>query len=289
MPVRVKKSEENKQLQILETVTSVYSQIASQWMTRTRDSVLRSRGYVSDLNEVFLTVFSSYLKEVERLAKQYRLKRDGKITFLAHNGKQVAVFLSANTGFYGEIVKKTFELFIKDVHTNDYEVTIVGKQGLSYLLSDSPSQPHTFFEISDDQVDTKQVLALVQHLVQYEKIHIYYGKFQNFLRQDPVVFTLSANPYETLSDKQRTRSYLFEPDIPQILMFFEKQIFTSVFEQVVRESQLAKFASRIMVMDQANQNIAARLKVIDSLELKAGHRAANRKQLNQLASMALWF
>ena len=37
---------------------------------------------------------------------------------------------------------------------------------------------------------------------------------------------------------------------------FETQIFASLFDQSIRESQLAKFASRILAMDRAEQNIS---------------------------------
>jgi F0F1-type ATP synthase gamma subunit len=81
---------------------------------------------------------------------------------------------------------------------------------------------------------------------------------------------------------------LFEPDIEHILMFFEKQIFTSVFEQTIRESQLAKFASRVMVMDRANENIKERLKQMAKINQRIAHREMNRKQTNQLSSLSLW-
>jgi ATP synthase F1 gamma subunit len=288
MPKGKEINEEIDQLQILHTITSVYSQIASMWMLRARDSVLKSREYIDEVHQVFLTAFSSYANQIQAMAKRRKLQRGEKITFLSHNGKKVAVFLSANTGFYGEIVNKTFDLFLKEVREQDLEVTIVGHQGLSLFSSEEPNRPHTFFELSDEHVDPNMLQDLVRHLVQYEEIRIYYGKFQNFLTQNPVVFKLSANPYDNLTQDQKAKRYFFEPNIETILIFFEKQIFTSMFEQTVRESQLAKFASRIMVMDRASENIKGRLKSVKTQQLKMTHRIANRKQLNQFASMALW-
>jgi ATP synthase F1 gamma subunit len=286
---------ETTQLDILHTVTSAYGQIASMWLNRTRDSVLRSRDFLEEINQVFLTVFSAYAETVQKIAHQHKQTRNGKITFLSHNGKKVAVFLSANTGFYGEIVNRTFELFLREVRENNYEATIVGKQGLALFVNEEPNRPKTYFDFSDEKVNQHDLLDLVRHLAQYEEIRIYYGKFKNFLMQEPVIFRLSANPYDNLDNKETlekqpksTQKYIFEPDMENILMFFEKQIFTSVFEQTVRESQLAKFASRIMVMDRASENIKERLKKMELQKLKIFHSVANRKQQNQFASMKMW-
>lgn len=281
-------AEEINQLEILKVVTGVYGQIGSMWMNRARDSVLRSRDFLDEMNTVFMTVFASYTQEVRELAKKRKLTRNGKITFLAHNGKKVAVLLSANAGFYGDIIRRTFELFLADVRKENLEVAIVGRQGLSFFLSEEPTRPHTFFDFSDEHVDQSELAQLVRHLVQYEEIRIYYGKFQSFLTQDPVVFTLSSDPYNEMVPQTNPHKYIFEPSLEKILIFFEKQIFSSVFEQIVRESQLAKFASRIIVMDRAGENIKDLLKLIENRRLTSAHRMSNKRQQSMFSGMNLW-
>jgi F0F1-type ATP synthase gamma subunit len=280
--------EEIIQLEVLEDITDVYGQLASIWMLRTRDSVLKSRYFLAHIHDVFLHTFAAYTKEIQRVAHRKQLLKDGKVTLLAHNGKKVAVFLSANTGFYGDIIKKTFEMFIDDVRKQDLEATIVGKQGITLFLNAEPNRPHTFFPFADERINPQQLGDLISHLVQYEEIRIYYGKFINFLTQEPAVFVLTANPYEGLPEEEKDRQYMFEPNLETILMFFEKQIFSSMFEQTVQESQLAKFASRISVMDRAGENIRQRLKAVSERRLKLIHQKNNQKQTNTFASIALW-
>ena len=282
---------EMTQLQLLQTITTVYGEIAAMWMVRARDSIIRSRSFVDEVHQLFVTVFSAYTKQVKQLASRSQFKRGGKITFVSHNGKKVAVLLSANAGFYGEITKKTFEVFMKDIREHDYEATILGKQGLAMFIAEEPSRPHSYFEFSDEKVDQSQLLPLARHLVQYDEIRLYHGLFENFVTQVPVVDQLRADPYQYLQEQKeedKLKPHIFEPNIEAILTFFEKQIFTSVLEQSVRESQLAKFASRIMVMDRAGENIRQRLKVIQRQQLKLTHRVNNQKQLNQFAGLLLW-
>ena len=70
-------------------------------------------------------------------------------------------------------------------------------------------------------------------------------------------------------------------------MFFETEIFASLFDQSVREGQLAKFASRVMAMNRADENILEKLGDLKFERLRVTHRVANRKQLNSLSSLFL--
>ncbi len=279
---------ELNELNVLRIITQVYSQVASYWMKRTADSVISSRDYLAEMNTVFLTAFASYAEELHRLSQSRKFFKKGKITFLAHNGKKVAVFMAANSGFYGDILKKTFDLFMKEVRENNYEVTIVGKQGVALFLSEEPNHPYTFFDLSDERIDQNQVVDLVRHLVQYDEIRIYHGKFINFLTQEPTVFLIPSDPYPNLKEGEKKQKFLFEPNIESILVFFEKQIFTSIFEQTIRESQLAKFGSRLQVMDRSGENIKGRIHHLQEDHLRYIHQEANKKQLARYSSMALW-
>jgi F0F1-type ATP synthase gamma subunit len=80
---------------------------------------------------------------------------------------------------------------------------------------------------------------------------------------------------------------MFEPSVEKILMFFETQIFASLFDQAVHESQLAKFASRILAMDRAAQNIEVKLKRLELEKLKTVHSVSGKKQLDSLVSTSL--
>lgn len=276
-------------LTTLGELSHAYAEIASGRMKKTRDSVLQSRGFLAAIDSIFSEVRESYRREVLALAK----KKKGKegITFLAHNGKTTAVFLSANTGLYGDIVPRTFRLFMQELKNPEVEATIIGRLGLSLFLEEAPTRPYTYFDLPDYGIDRQELEKIVRHLAPYEEIHIYHGKFQNIVRQEPTLFNISAEtPLSTAGvkeEKGRVR-YLFEPTLEEILIFFESEMFTSLLEQAVRESQLAKFASRMLAMDKAGENIRQRLGRVKLDMLRFTHASANRKQLNTFASVFLW-
>ena len=70
-----------------------------------------------------------------------------------------------------------------------------------------------------------------------------------------------------------------------ILKFFEKHMFAALMEQTIRESQLAKYASRLVAMDRAEQNIQKKLGEMKVTRLKITHRSANKKQQNSMNSI----
>lgn len=285
-------SKDISDLNTLQLVTRAFTEIAAVRMKKTKNSVVLNRQFNMELNDVFSDVRASYARELIRLGQKRRRQGEDGITFLAHNGKTVAVFLSANTGLYGDIIERTFRLFIEEVkkYPEKTEVAIVGSLGLSMFKSAMPKHPFTFFDMSDTNLSLGTVSQLITHIVQYEEIRVYYPVFQSAIRQTPSRYVISAEtPLAELKTEQgRKDRYLFEPGLKEILMFFERETFTSLMDQAIKESQLAKYAARIMTLDRSNENIKSRLKTLKLDKLKAEHREKNKKQTEALASLSMW-
>lgn len=273
---------EISQVDSLKSLTEVYGEIAATRMRKIRGFVLRNREFLEAINSIFRDALASYAKKLSELVKQGKIKEGGRITFLAHNGKAVAVLISANTGFYGEVVRDTFRKFIIDIRKEDLEVTIIGKIGRSLFVEAEPTRPYTYFELPDYGLDPMKLSEAIKHLVQYEEIRVYYGKFQSVVTQSPTSDAITAGtPISSRVVEPKVR-FIFEPSVEEILMFFETQIFASLFDQSLRESQLAKYASRILAMDRASQNISKRQEELFHERLKLSHNLQNRKQVNAL-------
>jgi ATP synthase F1 gamma subunit len=279
-------AEEIGRVSALQTLVRAYGEIAAIRMRKTRSSVLANREFLDQLNGVFEDVRASYAQEVAALAK--KTKGPAQVTFLAHNGKTVSVFISANTGLYGEIVQSTLRLFLEEVRQNISEVSIVGRHGLSLFLAEEPDRPYSYFDLPDDRLEVTQLEELIKHIVQYSEIHVFYGKFQSVITQRPEKLEVSAEISLTTAPNQKPRHYLFEPTLESVLMFFETEIFATNFEQIIRESQLAKFASRVLAMDKADQNTKEEVKKLFFEKNRLRHRSINKKLLNAVSSLIAW-
>ncbi len=282
--------EDISELNTLQIVSRAYTEIAAVRVRKTRNSVLLNREFVSALDDVFSDVRSSYASEVLKLGTNMGNKN--KITFLAHNGKTVAVFLSANTGLYGDIIEKTFRMFVNEVKSDpaNIEVAIVGKLGLSLFESAFPNHPRTFFDIPDTNITPSQIAQLIGHIVQYEEIRVFYPLFKSAINQTPSKYIITAEtPISEIRARESSKDkYLFEPSLKDILVFFEREIFASLMDQTVRESQLAKYAARIMTLDRSSESIKLNLKKLKLEMVRHEHKQKNRKQLDSISSINIW-
>jgi F-type H+-transporting ATPase subunit gamma len=272
-------------LKTMSHIVEAYQEIAALRMRRVKKHVLQNRDFLMGLNDIYAQVVQSY--------KSYpQIRKKKTISFLREtNSKSVSILLSANTGLYGEVVRATYDLFVKDIKENDTDIVIVGRYGKKYYDGASIDKPYEFFDFSDSGTDEANTKKLITHILQYEKIFVYHGYFQDILSQIPLKTAVTGTGMENLtSSKEQMTSvkYIYEPTIEDVLAFFEKGILTSIFEQSVYESSLSKFASRMISLDYAMVNIKNILKKTDFNSRKLKHRYANANQLSLLSGISLW-
>lgn len=269
----------------LKILAEAYGEIAASRMMKIRKTVLENREYLKSIDSIFKDALIAYSQELSRLARMGRTKESKNVTFLSHNGRKVAVFLSANTGFYGEVLYTIFKKFLEDVRNNDYEITIVGKVGRSMFMEAEPNRVYSYFDIPDLGTDKEKLGTVLAHLVQYEELHLYYGKYISIVKQDVETSKIVAGTPVIDNVEKPKESFIFEPSLEKILQFFEAQIFASLFEQALQESQLAKLASRMLAMQSAQDNIQKRHRILMSEHTRFNHQIAQKKQINTLLSV----
>lgn len=285
-----KKDLENEieSLKGLNDMVDVYEEVAAVRIKHSRDSVLHDRIFISELSEIFNEVVFSYKKQVEALMKAKKIKNPAEFSFLDKNGKTLYVLISANTGLYGNIIKRTFDLFVENSKNTACDKLIIGKVGQGMWEVLGTKEKYYYFDFPDQNVDNEVLKKILNFLLAYKKVVVFYGQFQNLVKQDPTFSDVSGNSYVEKPLASEKVRYFFEPSLSKILEFFEKQIFSSIFGQSVRESQLAKIASRLTTLDSASENIYKKL--MDSTFQKnvSKHHEQNKKQLETFASKILW-
>jgi F0F1-type ATP synthase gamma subunit len=113
------------------------------------------------------------------------------------------------------------------------------------------------------------------------------------LTQDPIVTSVTGDAFMAeQAVKEETEfiksEYLFEPTVEDIAKIFEGEILASVFQQTLHESQLAKYASRMIALDRSVDNIERRLSGVRGEEVRIRHKLQNRKQLSTISGISLW-
>ncbi|MEK7559497.1 MAG: F0F1 ATP synthase subunit gamma [Patescibacteria group bacterium] len=279
--------EEFNRVSTFKNILETYEEIAASRMQNARTSVLAGRSFIDELNYIFQQVKSSYRDDVLKRMHIKKIKDPSKLTFIERNGKTLFLLLSSNTGLYGDIVRKTFNLFLDLMKKEKADAAIVGRVGLEYLKNSGSKIPYSFFNMPDSSVNNEDLKKIIAHIITYEKVFIVYGRFENVITQEPIVTSISGDPLPQSASGTQVK-YFFEPSLDKIMKFFEAEIFASLFEQTVFESQLAKFASRMTSLELRVENIRDILKVIAFEKEKVRHRIMNKKQLETFSSMALW-
>ncbi len=273
--------EETDGLLNLKSLVEVYEEIAAARMQRVRGAVLQSRQFLEGLEEVFRKVKAAY--------------KQGKDNYstLPKNNKMVSVFVSANSGLFGDIVERTFEMFVDHVKRTNSEVVILGKLGAKMMSDRMPQTLYNYYDFSDDTVDMESFEMIMRYLIQFEKIQVFYGQFKTILSQEPRVSGVSGDAVVVEPEKKPgvtdPDSYLFEPSVSHIVRVFEGEILASIFEQTLHESMLAKFASRMLALDRSIENIESRLSKVKVEAVRVRHKLQNRKQLGTISGISLWY
>lgn len=279
-------------LATLKTLAQAYEQISVMRIQRVRGSVLTTRDFLTGLSDIYRDVKISYKREVDKLRKKHK---NAKITLsgMVKNGKTISVLLSSNNKLYGDIVVRVFNLFMQDIKRNPTDIAIVGRSGKGMFEGQNLKLPYAYFEIPDENIKLQDLSPVFNYMVKYEKILVYYGRFLNIISQEPAVSEVSGE--ESLIDQPLTPAeevdktpFFFEPNLQQILGFFEDQVFASILKQTVDESELSRLASRIKSMEDS-------LGVIEKQEISLKKTAArtarlieSNKQIQRLSGIVLW-
>lgn len=291
-----KLNEEYTGLSTIKTLVETYQEIAAIRMQKVRSSVLNNREFLDELNAIYHQLRYSYdeLKLIGKNSKEKKNRYDKESNTILRNGKTIVVLLSANTGLYGDIIRKTFTKFTNYIINNpEVDIAVIGRRGLSYLREAFPKRKYEYYQLEDHIVNPKEVTDVVNNLVKYEKVVVFHGKYESILNQMPMESNISGElPYRPEDAKYYADinkvKYLYEPSLDTILNFFETEIMASIFEQTVYESNLSKFAARMITLDASVVSISDKLVKVKFLKQQLKHREYNRKQLSAMAGISLW-
>ena len=266
-------------------IVEAYQEIAALRMRRVKKSVLQNRDFLMGLNDIYAQVVSSYktFPKIRKKSKKDFLRKTTK--------KSVSILLSANTGLYGDIVRRTYELFLREVEKEDTDIVIIGRYGKKFYDSSSYKKPYKYYDFSDSGMDEENAKKILIYITQYENIFVYHGYFEDILSQKAVKTAVTGSDMTDLTSSGRVLTnvrYIYEPTIEDILSFFEKEILSSIFEQSVYESSLSKFSSRMISLDYAMVNIKGLQKKTDFRMRKLRHTLTNKSQQNLMSGHSLW-
>lgn len=262
-------------------------EMAANNMRKIRNAVVSRRDFVAEITQLYNDVKACYKKELSDFLSGKKHKNTELFKLIKKNDKNVYVLLSTNTSLFGDIVRNTFNL-LKEHETNGKgDIVIVGKMGKKIFEAERPGASFKYFDFPDTYLDYQLLKTIALHIIQYSKVVIFHSKFQTLLRQTPTAYTIAELTKESGGGAGQIK-YIFEPSIEKIIEFFEKEIFTSIFEQTMHESQLSKFAARMVTLDRTMLNVKKGLVTLNKKRRVVQHELMNKQQINVVSRMIAW-
>lgn len=267
-------------------IATAYQEISLYTMQKVRTSILRNREFLEELSEIFFDVKMSYMNMLPLLL-HHRVKEgilQGK-----KNGKAIDVLITSNTHLIGSLSQRVFDTFYQNIQQDTADIFIIGNVGKELFDEKKIKRTYAYFALPDDNKKVSDIAPIIEHILLYEKVNVYYGKFVNVLTQQPTKENISGDqPLESTKDNEKVFHFLFEPKLEDILAFFQTQVVTSLMNQSIHEGELAHHASRITTMEEALRQAEIILKQLDKQAKKFTEEKENKKQLQLLSSMQLW-
>ncbi len=269
--------QDQEQTQELRGLVSVYQELAASKMQLVRKEI---------------TVAQAFYDGLRTLLEEVGADSDTS----TDDSQPALIWISSNSGLFGDITERTRDLFLTQLQmlqtsarsqaaskSRQPAVWVMGKVGIQFMFQWRPDQPFTAIELQDETLIPTQLDELVPNLGQYSQVIVVHSLFHNLVRQEPVAEVLSSTHYQAAGPlnslkQHKRRAFLYEPSFEAVAEVFSREIAESVLGQMLAQSRLSKYASRMMHLDQAVEKIDASLTQLHLAERKIRHRRAEQKQ-----------
>jgi F0F1-type ATP synthase gamma subunit len=221
------------QYQDFKTIAESYTEIAAAKMQKIRVGIERNRKFYDEISLLYET-----LKQATR-QKKIQLQPKPK--------QNLSILITSNFPFNGQIEKPVTDLFMK---VEQSDLLVIGKTAVEYIKTTHPNLNFQSFFFHKDLPDPAEFDQIKQIISQYNFIFVYFSKMLNSFNQKPQILNLTQMVQK--SSTIAKIDYIFEPEIYEMMVFFDSQILLSLIAQCFMEAELSRTAGRLIVMDQAN-------------------------------------
>lgn len=265
----------------LRQIAQAYSDIANLKIKRIRSAVERNRLFFDEISRIYSTVKAFAIKKKVAVVKPKQ---------------KLGILVTSNNRFYGNINSSLVKYFIGLTRElKDTDRIVIGKEGIHYFKANKVLPNYQELLLKNDMPDNLELANLVNIISQYNQVMVFHPKFKSLLIQQATFTDITkisfyigefhvkeVNP----KNKEANINFLFEPDLPKILEFFDSQVLTLLLEQTFLEAELSRTASRFISMDEAETDANKFIKEYQILRAYAKRNLDNNAILENFASMA---
>ncbi|MBI4036683.1 F0F1 ATP synthase subunit gamma [Candidatus Daviesbacteria bacterium] len=250
----------------LKDIAGSFSEIASVRLKRLRKQVEGTR---------------TFFNEVAKLYGLVKLVAIRKQTIQQPKINTVSLLLTSNLRFYGHINSQIIHFFINQTNLIKTDRIIIGKLAKQTLQAVRYPNPYKQVIFKKDLPSTHELKKLVETVKNYTQILVFYSQFKNVLEQTAVAEDITQAQTTALNKQPEIKelAFIFEPEVNRMMQFFDTQIKTALLQQTFLEAELARVASRLIAMDEAESRAGDYLEKQQFLLSQAKRALENKRFL----------
>lgn len=248
-------------------IAQAYSEIANQKIKLLRANLDRNRVFFEDISSVY------------SLVKALALKKG--ITGLKPKGS-ISVIITSNYRFYGNINTDLIDYYLESTKDLKMDRIIIGKTASEYFKSNNLFEYQEFL-LKKDQPDHQELTSLINIIKDYNQVLIFFSKLKTLLVQIPNYIDIAKVAQIQAKENEKIR-FIFEPELPKVLSFFDSQVLTLLLEATFLESEVSRTASRFISMDQAETEANKFIKENEKIKAYLKKSIINNQILENFAS-----
>lgn len=257
----------------LKYIAQAYSDIANLKVKRIREAVLRNRLYFDEISNIYGVVRGFAIK---------------KGVVVEKSKKRLDILITSNYRFYGNINSSLINYFVGSTRElAGVDKLIIGKGGIDFFRSAKIFPVFGELLLKNDMPDSAELTNLVRLISEYSRVLVFHSKLKSLLNQRATFTDITATSFylTQFQVKKSPIQYIFEPELPKILSFFDSSILTLLLEQTFLESELSRTASRFLSMDQAQMEANKFVKEYQKLKSHTNVTLGNLKILENFATL----
>lgn len=265
----------------MSVVVELKEQLEGTQTARFVTTVLRdiSATKLQEIKEAFdkNTLYYEEMRDLDALVQTYALRNALLEKESTQNG-QIFVALTSNKRFAGMLNRDIIERLTGRMDKDDSSsFMVIGRTGRTYLEGSPYEDRFQYYEFESDSPTSAEARKLLKRLSEFDQVYVFCPKFINPFRQEVSLIDITHKP-EPKKAEELNVDYIFEPEIIDLLAFFEDQIRFILFNRVLLETKLAQTGARLTKMQRARER---------AKEMVGDLRHTIHKEENALESMHL--
>lgn len=271
----------------IKSITRVYEEAAARRIKLIQVSVAKIDEFLSATADSYVNIKFGLVAE----EKNKKIPRNDILTttFRKREKKGILILISSHEQYFGNLIPSVYRAWKEDILNTNFDGIIFGNTGKRLYEKDNLKVGNvSFYDQIDNEPDWDLVYKIGEQVCSYEKIVVYYGKYRTVLTQTPDKAEIST-PI-TVGQVQQVKRYLFEDQGEKILGFFEKEVINANLQKRVYQSQIARYAARIKILEigQVAEQMSKVLGDLSRGKLKVRKNLNNKKQLQLYTGLDLW-